>query len=92
MTMVSARPWRFNAFFRNFKAADLSRFLVTNDSRISPSWSTARHDLADRIRGVAEHPRRLAGDAHLRDGVVPVVGEGRGRRAGLVAGELAVVS
>ena len=29
VTMVSAWPWRFNAFFRNFKAANLSRFLVT---------------------------------------------------------------
>ena len=37
VTMASASPCRFTAFFMNRKAADLSRFLVKELSRISPS-------------------------------------------------------
>ena len=43
VTMMTGWPYRFIDFFVNFNAAFPSRRLVTQRSRTSPSWSTARH-------------------------------------------------
>ena len=43
MVIASGEPWRLSAFFLNLNAASLSRSFVPRLSKISPSWSTARH-------------------------------------------------
>ena len=56
-----------------------TNLLIWGFSKVSPQL------LAHRIGGIRQWARRIAGDRHLRDMVVLVIVERRGRRAGLAA-------